>query len=44
MDELTTKGKLTWEVINDPEKVWLVDPIAFFTDSFSVIDPVALGH
>jgi hypothetical protein len=36
--ESSTSGTLTWEMINDSRKVQLIDPMVFFTDSYSVID------
>lgn len=36
----STKETLTWKMINDPREVQLIDPMVFFTDSYSVIDSI----
>ncbi|MHC1728598.1 MAG: M23 family metallopeptidase [Syntrophobacteraceae bacterium] len=38
--ESSTKGTLTWGMLNDSRFFQLIDPIVFFADSYSVIDSI----
>ena len=44
MVESSTREPLTWKMMNDPRKFQLIDPMVFFTDSYSMIDSIALQN
>lgn len=39
-----SRETLSWKTINDPQKVQLIDPMPFFSDSYSVMDGITLQY